>query len=129
MEISISVWDDISIHALRKESDRPVRPKRASTVRFQSTLSVRRATQGERPARGDDQISIHALRKESDRLLLMAWLRLEISIHALRKESDSPSSVGLSQSMTFQSTLSVRRATVQLDIFVHFLRRKPAAWL
>ena len=29
----------------------------------------------------------------------------------------------------FQSTLSVRRATVQLDIFVHFLRRKPAAWL
>ena len=30
---------------------------------------------------------------------------------------------------TFQSTLSVRRATVQLDIFVHFLRRKPAAWL
>ena len=30
---------------------------------------------------------------------------------------------------SFQSTLSVRRATVQLDIFVHFLRRKPAAWL
>lgn len=27
----------------------------------------------------------------------------------------------------FQSTLSVRRATVQLDIFVRFLRRKPAA--
>ena len=31
--------------------------------------------------------------------------------------------------LLFQSTLSVRRATVQLDIFVHFLRRKPAAWL
>ena len=28
---------------------------------------------------------------------------------------------------TFQSTLSMRRATVQLDIFVRFLRRKPAA--
>ena len=27
----------------------------------------------------------------------------------------------------FQSTLSMRRATVQLDIFVRFLRRKPAA--
>ena len=27
----------------------------------------------------------------------------------------------------FQSTLSVRRATVQLDISVRFLRRKPAA--
>ena len=51
---------------------------------FQSTLSVRRAT---------DYIPVDALRK------------------------------------VFQSTLSVRRATVQLDIFVHFLRRKPAAWL
>ena len=28
---------------------------------------------------------------------------------------------------SFQSTLSMRRATVQLDIFVRFLRRKPAA--
>ena len=35
----------------------------------------------------------------------------------------------LEYELTFQSTLSVRRATVQLDIFVHFLRRKPAAWL
>ena len=30
-------------------------------------------------------------------------------------------------SLLFQSTLSMRRATVQLDIFVRFLRRKPAA--
>ena len=29
--------------------------------------------------------------------------------------------------IAFQSTLSMRRATVQLDIFVRFLRRKPAA--
>ena len=29
--------------------------------------------------------------------------------------------------LEFQSTLSMRRATVQLDIFVRFLRRKPAA--
>ena len=29
--------------------------------------------------------------------------------------------------LQFQSTLSVRRATAQLDIFVRFLRRKPAA--
>lgn len=57
----------------------------------------------------------------------------------LTMESDSDietiaeSIVNLSDSdgdfFKFQSTLSVRRATVQLDIFVHFLRRKPAAWL
>ena len=35
--------------------------------------------------------------------------------------------VAISDSLKFQSTLSVRRATVQLDIFVRFLRRKPAA--
>ena len=52
-----------------------------------------------------------------------------ISIHALRKESDSAVSPDEVKQIQFQSTLSVRRATVQLDIFVHFLRRKPAAWL
>lgn len=59
-------------------------PPRTRSGRFQSMLSVRRATQR----------------------ILDAGLAME-----------------------FQSTLSVRRATVQLDIFVHFLRRKPAAWL
>ena len=52
-----------------------------------------------------------------------------ISIHALRKESDDSLAKRLRADREFQSTLSVRRATVQLDIFVHFLRRKPAAWL
>ena len=51
-----------------------------------------------------------------------------ISIHALRKESDCGGGEH-AVLIVFQSTLSVRRATVQLDIFVHFLRRKPAAWL
>ena len=50
-----------------------------------------------------------------------------ISIHALREESDEPSPVQNRMALAFQSTLSVRRATVQLDIFVRFLRRKPAA--
>ena len=35
---------DISIHALRKESDRPVAGSVPMSLRFQSTLSVRRAT-------------------------------------------------------------------------------------
>ena len=54
---------------------------------------------------------------------------VSISIHALRKESDRHRRFTATGVVEFQSTLSVRRATVQLDIFVHFLRRKPAAWL
>ena len=50
-----------------------------------------------------------------------------ISIHALREESDMSDNVNHPKHYEFQSTLSVRRATVQLDIFVRFLRRKPAA--
>ena len=53
--------------------------------------------------------------------------RGRISIHALHEESDQLSSSLDSLPTTFQSTLSMRRATVQLDIFVRFLRRKPAA--
>ena len=79
-----------------------------TTVVFQSTLSVRRAT-------------IYRFFTKST--------YLDISIHALRKESDMAFRFGVSIALRFQSTLSVRRATVQLDIFVHFLRRKPAAWL
>ena len=78
----------ISIHALRKESDRHIAATECDVMLFQSTLSVRRATRGVRRRRMSDIISIHALRKESDR---RAWLALcddEISIHALRKESD-----------------------------------------
>ena len=50
-----------------------------------------------------------------------------ISIHALHEESDSHFNVTNVSVSVFQSTLSMRRATVQLDIFVRFLRRKPAA--
>ena len=56
---------DISIHALRKESDTFPHDLTPSK-RFQSTLSVRRATIGTGHARTVSQISIHALRKESD---------------------------------------------------------------
>ena len=57
---------DISIHALRKESD-----------------SGRRCN----PTRGSG-ISIHALRKESDSTSARITSVNGISIHALRKESD-----------------------------------------
>ena len=79
---------DISIHALRKESDRrgdcclwgyvvfqsTLSVRRATTDawvkaalnKFQSPLSVRRATCCGSDGRNGTSISIHALRKESD---------------------------------------------------------------
>ena len=55
---------------------------------FQSTLSVRRATVGVVGSAEDLEISIHALREESDKRLRCALVALNISIHALREESD-----------------------------------------
>ena len=101
----------ISIHALRKESDRLWNHHASHHQRFQSTLSVRRATGSPyfaivqfvfqstlsvRRATGlvvgafvGDGISIHALRKESDQAADHVGHQLHISIHALRKESDA----------------------------------------
>ena len=78
---------DISIHALRKESDIRAYDGQAWSI-FQSTLSVRRATKTSvwRPL--GVAISIHALRKESDMLFHVGSSEINISIHALRKESD-----------------------------------------
>ena len=78
----------ISIHALRKESDR-----------------------GERGQTVFGRISIHALRKESDSHKEPADTLVLISIHALRKESDIKTTKLKPIASKFQSTLSVRRAT------------------
>ena len=56
--------------------------------KFQSTLSVRRATVSSLIVRGQVGISIHALRKESDLSNTSDDTESVISIHALRKESD-----------------------------------------
>ena len=104
----------ISIHALREESDlwggevqtlqtrfqSTLSVRRAtttllsmmlSTTWFQSTLSVRRATWGGRQCEVLECISIHALREESDAVnLANVNLCHVISIHALREESDPP---------------------------------------
>ena len=60
-----------------------------SPVQFQSTLSVRRATQMDGAIVRLVVISIHALRKESDNHGDTGLHRFHISIHALRKESDT----------------------------------------
>ena len=104
-------------------------------MRFQSTLSVRRATLKTRIVELGVIISIHALRKESDlkaHALPLAYVIIsihalrkesdlkkaeeeantQISIHALRKESDFCIAASIS-AFLFQSTLSVRRATIR----------------
>ena len=152
-----TVLSFISIHALREESDcifyhtqddwlhfnprSPWGERQCKTIlpsitaTFQSTLSVRRATQECRQLILNDYISIHALREESDlycqkrckhlsefqsTLSVRRATRLYyfskifvflISIHALREESDVKLVKILYQLMLFQSTLSVRRAT------------------
>ena len=80
----------ISIHALRKESDITANRLTYARSAFQSTLSVRRATSTLVFSTFAFIISIHALRKESDGTSLPTLASSIISIHALRKESDPP---------------------------------------
>ena len=58
------------------------------TNEFQSTLSMRRATQGHADHRHHRPISIHALHEESDPIPSIKGDARPISIHALHEESD-----------------------------------------
>ena len=79
----------ISIHALREESDFVIYVKTLLLDIFQSTLSVRRATILNFAEMLTIAISIHALREESDREAERQQKHnIIISIHALREESD-----------------------------------------
>ncbi len=108
-------------------------------TKFQSTLSMRRATPGEHVVSVVGGISIHALHEESDRCGRHHSGLRGISIHALHEESDLPSVPMTHHCDEFQSTLSMRRATKEpsvsnsLDrISIHALHEesdKPAsAW-
>ena len=66
MHVSAHIVDEISIHALRKESDSSPLQSQSFGLIFQSTLSVRRATEVRLHRLEVCEISIHALRKESD---------------------------------------------------------------
>ena len=85
----------ISIHALREESDSAYLGSKIYLLRFQSTLSVRRATLSEANFFAIViLISIHALREESDIVLQRnGGMYMKISIHALREESDIPKQI------------------------------------
>ena len=105
-----------------------------SIARFQSTLSMRRATNGVWIETWVRHISIHALHEESDPSrsgmalktnIFQSTLSMRrathrdqqatvvdaISIHALHEESDVCQRFGRVAVKTFQSTLSMRRAT------------------
>ena len=84
----------ISIHALHEESDARAKAEPLLTAIFQSTLSMRRATQ-----LGDADAQM-----------------LVISIHALHEESDQQGRNHRLLPPTFQSTLSMRRATMSAAI-------------
>ena len=80
---------------------------------FQSTLSMRRATQS----------------------LFLPLLAMPISIHALREESDCSSARSAESVSSFQSTLSVRRATflihrnlLRKNVFQSTLSVRRATW-
>ena len=80
---------------------------------FQSTLSLRRATAIPKALLSTVKISIHALLAESDRHVpLFPRQGLPISIHALLAESDLLLMSMPEDCVLFQSTLSLRRATI-----------------
>ena len=56
--------------------------------RFQSTPSLRRATQGQGEPKAGVAVSIHALLAESDGISRLAYILHAVSIHALLAESD-----------------------------------------
>ena len=119
----------ISIHALRKESDHDLHAMPKLLIGFQSTLSVRRATEYcfNSPHSSIFQSTLSVRRatyKQGDGDVKTDKFQSTLSVRRATRLTDC-----LPVGPLFQSTLSVRRATVQLDIFVHFLRRKPAAWL
>ena len=126
----------ISIHALHEESDCVAHGFVDPAPKFQSTLSMRRATHSYTFSKTFHNISIHALHEESDDntpsndsfndvISIHAlheesdWREhpklgaLYISIHALHEESDRIRYGQHNQQVRFQSTLSMRRATSQ----------------
>ena len=120
----------ISIHALHEESDNSTTEKRSDCL-FQSTLSMRRATHRPMTLSTTSYISIHALHEESDRTPLTNAQIEAISIHALHEESDFFSIRSSCTPVRFQSTLSMRRATIRhvivfriVEISIHALHEE-----
>ncbi len=106
--------DSISIHALLAESDRAFPFSAARRSLFQSTLSLRRATLGPMQIIYTTVISIHALLAESDLdSQTLLFVAKDFNPRSPCGERPDPSELGVGESL-FQSTLSLRRATLSL---------------
>ena len=82
------VEEDISIHALRKESDAYCGRIMSPCSAFQSTLSVRRATQRILDAGLAMEFQSTLSVRRATQSIMARFGAFDISIHALRKESD-----------------------------------------
>ena len=102
----------ISIHALLAESDGCYTLHCSRRRIFLSTLSLRRAT----PVVAVSSLTVYFYPRspcgERQKLILQFLSLLRISIHALLAESDSIDNSEISDNLTFLSTLSLRRATL-----------------
>ena len=103
----------ISIHALLAESDITIDGHTLPITSFLSTLSLRRATS---PVVAVSSLTVYFYPRspcgERQKLILQFLSLLRISIHALLAESDSIDNSEISDNLTFLSTLSLRRATL-----------------
>ena len=120
---------DISIHALRKESDDGRKPSAAHCI-FQSTLSVRRATMVSDPLPEmsifQSTLSVRRATTTNSCWPSCATFQSTLSVRRATCATHTPQC-----SRTFQSTLSVRRATIIADwtmmsreISIHALRKE-----
>ena len=105
-------YDDVSIHALSEESDLPFTTTDATKSVSIHALSEESDAVLFGKLVGSD-VSIHALSEESDCSRSASSLSLQVSIHALSEESDMTMLTPLCATGMFQSTLSVKRATLQ----------------
>ena len=126
----------ISIHALREESDTRAAAEEILAVLFLSTPSARRAT-----ATGDyltlkAEISIHALREESDRRSISYSIFCGRFLSTPSARRATRSDMAQAATIQFLSTPSARRATAcvhggrtMLMISIHALREESdAGW-
>ena len=96
--------------------------KMSMISKFQSTLSVRRATDDFYSKAKALPISIHALREESDVVYGVSLVPLNVfqSTLSVRRATDIAFVVTHLLIVPFQSTLSVRRATSCCSIILSF---------
>ena len=101
VNVSIATFSVISIHALREESDQQYGLRALLRQRFQSTLSVRRATEPNKLTAQNLIFQSTLSMRRATRRFSTYRVRSGISIHALREESDTLNLPEMRQSLNF----------------------------